>query len=136
MSALVEENDDKLDSNKDQCIAVEKEVPNNNSIPIITDDSMESKAVALQIPLQSLSIKPSIPSDGISAPSDTDVTTSTKPSDVQNNNNNNNNNNANSDEMIFCAPVTVIKKPKRTDDEIFSTPNRHVWRGGKCPCCD
>ena len=38
-------------------------------------------------------------------------------------------------EPVLCIPVQP-KKPKRTDDEIFSTPNRHIWVGGRCPCCD
>ena len=46
-------------------------------------------------------------------------------------------NNDKSADTVLCVPVPVpVKKPKRTDDEIFSSPNRHIWIGGRCPFCD
>ncbi len=35
---------------------------------------------------------------------------------------------------VYCMP---IKPRTKTDDEIFSKRNTHVYGGtGKCPCCD
>lgn len=46
------------------------------------------------------------------------------------------------DSNIYCLPTnTVLTKKKkigsgpRSDEDIFSRPNKHVWFG-KCPCCE